>query len=98
MSAQADIGFTEDPEVSPGNGVRNISYEVSAPAARLSGITIYSTPTAFGGGHRMLSLTLRATRGLLGNLNLMTSRAAGEGWESIHFDRVRLDKRAGEKW
>ena len=26
MSAQADIGFTEDPEVIPGNGVRNISY------------------------------------------------------------------------
>ena len=46
----------------------------------------------------MLPLTLRATRGILGNLNLMTSRAAGAGWESIHFDRVRMDKHAGEKW
>lgn len=74
------------------------AYDVSAPAAHLSGITIYSTPTALGGNHRMLPLTLRATRGILGNLNLMTNRAAGEGWESIHFDRVRLDKRAWEKW
>jgi hypothetical protein len=75
-----------------------IAYDVSASAARLSGITIYSMPTALGKNHRMIPLTLRATRGISGNLNLLTSRAAGEGWESIHFERVRLDKRAGEKW
>ena len=45
----------------------------------------------------MLPLTLRATRGLLGNQNLLTSRATGEDWESIHFDRAYLDKHAGEK-
>ena len=74
------------------------AYDVSASAARLSGITLYSTPTALGGGHRMLPLTLRATRSLLGDQNMMTSRATGAGWESIHFDRVRLDKHARDGW
>jgi len=75
------------------------AYDVSASAARLSGVTLYSTPTALGNGHRMLPLTLPATSSpYTGRWNKMTSRATGEGWESIHFDQVRLDKHAGEKW
>ena len=69
-------------------------YDVSDSAASLSGITLYSTPTALGGDHRMLPFALRATRGASGILNMMTSRAAGAGWESTHFDWVRLDRHA----
>jgi len=75
-----------------------VAYDVSASAARLSGVTIYSTATALGGGHRMLPLTLRATRGMMGNQNMMTYRAVSGEWESIHFDRVRMDEHAREKW
>ena len=46
----------------------------------------------------MLPLTLRATRGVLGTQNMLTYRAVGGEWESIHFDRVRMDEHAREKW
>lgn len=75
-----------------------IACDVSASAARLSGITLYSTPTALGGGHRMIPITMPATRGWVGSQNLLTSRAVGGNWESIHFDRARMDKRAWERW
>ena len=75
-----------------------VAYDVSASAARLSGVTLYSTPTALGGGHRMLPFTLRATRGITGTQNMLTYRATGGEWESLHFDRVRMDGHAREKW
>lgn len=75
------------------------AYDVSPDAARLSGITIYSSPIALSGSTKMLPLTLPATSSpYTGRWNKMTSRATGAGWESIHFDRVRLDKHAGEQW
>ena len=75
-----------------------VADDVSASAARLSGVTIYSTATALGGGHRMIPFTLRATRGMMGNQNMMTYRAVSGEWESIHFDRVQMDEHAREKW
>ena len=75
-----------------------VAYDVSDSAARLSGVTLYSTPTALGGGHRMLPFTLRATRGIIGTQNMLTYRATGGEWESLHFDRIRMDEHAREKW
>ncbi len=75
-----------------------IACDVSASAARLAGITLYSTPTALGGDHRMLPVTMPATRGWVGSQNLLTSRAVGGNWESVHFDWAHLDRHAWEKW
>ncbi len=75
------------------------AYEVSPAAARLSGITIYSVPTALGENHRMLPVTLRATSlPYTGRGNNLRGWATGDGWQSLHYEDVRLDKHAGEEW
>lgn len=76
-----------------------VAYDVSPAAARLSGITIYSVPTALGGNHRMLPLTLRATSlPYTGRGNNMRGWATGKDWQSLRYEDVRLDKHAWEKW
>jgi hypothetical protein len=76
-----------------------VVYDVSPTAARLSGITIYSVPTALGGDHRMLPLTLRATSlPYTGRGNNLRGWATGKDWQSLRYEDVRMDKHAGEKW